>query len=75
MKPDPWLDWYCGKEGEVEEEIHELEHIFASNNVVKILDLGCGTGGHALHLTRRASSGGASTNPKDSMVLSPFSGC
>ncbi len=53
MKTDPWLDWYCGKEGEVEDEIPELERIFVSNNVVKILDLGCGTGRHTLFFARR----------------------
>ncbi len=53
MKPDPWIDWYCGKEGEVEEEIPELEKILTMNNVVRILDLGRGTGRHTLYFARR----------------------
>ncbi len=64
MKPDPWLDWYCGKEGEVEEEIPELEHIFASNNIVKILDLGCGTAGTRSFSRKEDLGCGASTSPK-----------
>ncbi len=53
MKPDPWTDWYCGKEGEIEDEIPELEKILTMNNVVRILDLGCGTGRHTLYFARR----------------------
>ncbi len=53
LKPDPWIDWYCGREGEVEEEIPELEKILTMNDVVRILDLGCGTGRHTLYFARR----------------------
>jgi SAM-dependent methyltransferase len=51
-KADPWLNWYWGKEGTLESGVAELEAFFKRNGVLKILDLGCGTGRHSLHFAK-----------------------
>jgi SAM-dependent methyltransferase len=52
LSSDTWLSWYWGKEDRVEADAPKLVQLFRENHVSKILDVGCGTGRHAIHFAR-----------------------
>jgi len=52
MSSDAWLYWYWGKEGKIEEDIPLLAKRFKGLRASKILDVGCGTGRHAIYFAR-----------------------
>ena len=53
MRKAVWKDWYPKKEKVIDEDMPLLEKEFRANNVLKILDLGCGTGRHTIYFTER----------------------
>lgn len=53
INPEAWKYWYPTKEETVDEDMPLLGKEFRENNVSKILDLGCGTGRHAIYFAQR----------------------
>lgn len=53
MSGESWEYWYPGKEGTVEPELLKLDEILRNKNLHRVLDFGCGTGRHVLHLARK----------------------
>lgn len=53
LSSDTWEYWYPKREGEVEPEVPKLAEMLARESRLRVLDFGCGTGRHSLHLARR----------------------
>lgn len=53
MSSDVWQYWYPKKEQTIDEDIPKLEELFRRKSVLKILDLGCGTGRHLIDFAKK----------------------
>ncbi|PIR07436.1 hypothetical protein COY65_01505 [Candidatus Jorgensenbacteria bacterium CG_4_10_14_0_8_um_filter_39_13] len=53
INPDAWEYWYPAKEEKVDKDMPLLGKEFWKHNVSRILDLGCGTGRHAIYFAQR----------------------
>ena len=50
MTEEAWDSWYPRKAGVVEPEIPKLTALLKENRLMRVLDIGCGTGRHAAYL-------------------------
>ncbi len=62
-----WKDWHLRKEGTLEPEIKKLEELLKKSGGTRILDVGCGTGRHAIHFAKRGFEVQGFDNTEDSV--------